>query len=262
VQQKGGGFPLGGNGAINTQSTAWGVEGLLAAGANPAEFKRGGASAYEYLEANQVGDGHYRYSSGSDQTPVWVTAEVLVAAARKHLPLEAVPRAPRPKQTTPTPVPSPTPDTPLTPLPEEGSVTPVPLPTLPAEGGAAATSPSGGQGGTGGKPKRGKGGAASPGGIGAGPGGTASTPPIEATPGGVIPEDGSTLEPKNGEALSTGVPAGGSDSGSGSGSSASVIGSIVAGFLAGGILFGIGYGPYKRWQETRRVRPTPPPRRT
>ena len=42
TQQPGGGWRLGGNGALNTQSTAWAVEGLLAAGANPAQFRRGG----------------------------------------------------------------------------------------------------------------------------------------------------------------------------------------------------------------------------
>ena len=93
VQQPGGGYRLGGNGALNTQSTAWAVEGLLAAGADPAQFKRGGKSAYEYLEDNQASDGHYRYSSKSDQTPVWVTGQVLVAASKKYLPLEAVPAA-------------------------------------------------------------------------------------------------------------------------------------------------------------------------
>ena len=94
VQQPGGGWRLGGNGALNTQSTAWAVEGLLAAGANPADFKRGGKSALEYLEGNQDADGHYRYSSKSDQSPVWVTGQVLVAAAKKYLPLEAPARAP------------------------------------------------------------------------------------------------------------------------------------------------------------------------
>ena len=95
VQQQGGGFRLGGNGALNTQSTSRAIQGLLAAGANPADFKRGGKSAYDYIEENQAGDGHYRYSSKSDQTPIWVTGDVLVAAAKQHLPLAAVPRAPQ-----------------------------------------------------------------------------------------------------------------------------------------------------------------------
>ncbi len=92
-QQVGGGFRLGGNGVLNTQSSAWAVQGLLAAGVDPAQVKRGGKSAYEYLEGNQASDGHYRYSAKSDQTPVWVTGEVLVATSHKYLPLEPPPRA-------------------------------------------------------------------------------------------------------------------------------------------------------------------------
>ncbi|MFN8163734.1 MAG: prenyltransferase/squalene oxidase repeat-containing protein [Solirubrobacterales bacterium] len=76
AQRKGGGFPLGGkNGPVNTQSTAWAVEGILAAGGNPASFRRGGASALDYLSEHQESDGHYRYSGASDQPPVWAAAE-------------------------------------------------------------------------------------------------------------------------------------------------------------------------------------------
>jgi Squalene-hopene cyclase C-terminal domain/Prenyltransferase and squalene oxidase repeat len=239
VQQPGGGYRLGGNGALNTQSTARAIDGLLAAGANPADFKRGGKSAYEYLEDNQAGDGHYRYSAKSNQTPIWVTADVLVAAAKQHLPLAAVPRAPQPQKTTPTPAPSPEP-LPL-PLPEAGGITPAPTPVLPGEGASSGKFQGGGKNG---KPKNGQGGArgAGPGGIGPGPGGAPGAPG-EAEE--VIPETGSTLEPKNGESFSTGAPA--ADSGSGG----SVLGSIIAGLIVGGILFGIGYGPYRRWRATR-----------
>jgi energy-coupling factor transport system substrate-specific component len=255
VQQPGGGYRLGGNGALNTQSTARAIEGLLAVGANPTEFKRGGKSAYEYLEDNQAGDGHYRYSAKSDQTPIWVTAEALVAAAKQHLPLAAVPRAPQPQETTPTPVPGPEP-LPL-PLPEAGGITPAPtpVPVLPGEGAASGKSQTGGKGG---QPKKRQGGGpgAGPGGIGAAPGG-----PSEAE--GAIPETGSTLEPQNGESFSTGEPA--ADSGSDSGGGGSVLGSIIAGLIAGGILFAIGYGPYRRWQSTHSAGPaagpptSPPP---
>jgi energy-coupling factor transport system substrate-specific component len=243
VQQQGGGFRLGGNGALNTQSTAWAVEGLLAAGADPADFKRGGKSAYEYLEGNQAGDGHYRYSAQSDQTPVWVTGDVLVAASRQHLPLAAVPRAPRP---TPVPSPSQTPESaPLpTPLPGAGGVTPTPTPVPELHAGT---------GGESGKSKSGRGaktkqGGAATGGVAPGAAGP-GTPPIESEEG-AIPETGSPLEPENGESLSTGEPAEGSDSGGGS-----VLGSIIAGLIAGGILFGVGYGPYRRWQATHRGGP-------
>ncbi len=246
AQQKGGGFRLGGNGALNTQSTAWAIEGLLAAGADPAQFKKGGKSAYDYLEDNQSGDGHYRYSSRSDQSPVWVTGEVLVAASHEHLPLAAPPRAPQPRKATPKPTPTPEP----LPLPEEGGVTPVPSPTpeFPAEAAPPPTKSN--HGGTSGKGKTRKG--AGPGGVGASPGAPPSEPPAES----VIPEGGSTIEPESGEATTVGVPADESSSTSGG----SVLGSIVAGLIAGGLLFGIGYGPYRRWRVTRARRaPSGPP---
>jgi energy-coupling factor transport system substrate-specific component len=252
VQQPGGGYRLGGNGALNTQSTAWAVEGLLAAGANPAEFKRGGKSALEYLEDNQAGDGHYRYSSKSDQTPVWVTGQVLVAVAKKHLPLEAPPRAPKPKVPTPTPTPTPTPVEPL-PLPEGGGVTPLPTPTpeFPAVPEAGSSGPKAQHGGGSRNGKQG-----GTGGVGPTTGGT---PPSEA-PGigenGALPEDTSPIEPANGESFSTGVPAEGSDSDSASGGS--VLGSILAGLIVGGILFAIGFGPYRRWKATH-PKGAPPP---
>ena len=54
AQRPGGGFPLGGNGAVNTQSTAWAIQGILAAGGDPGAFRRGGKSAPEYLAAQQA----------------------------------------------------------------------------------------------------------------------------------------------------------------------------------------------------------------
>src|SRR4029077_16714886 len=46
----------------------------------------------DYLAARQAGDGHYRYSESSDQTPVWGTRHVLVAVAGKSLPIAPPPR--------------------------------------------------------------------------------------------------------------------------------------------------------------------------
>ena len=240
AQQPGGGFRLGGNGALNTQSSAWAIEGLLAAGANPAQFEKGGKSAYEYLEDNQAADGHYRYSSKSDQTPVWVTAEVLVAASKRYLPLAAVPVAPT---STPTPAPSPTPEPLPLPLPAEaGGVTPPPSPT--PEFPESASSGQSNHGSKGGKGKQGKG---TPGGVSAGEAISPATP-VEGT--GAIPEGASPIEPEgaeNGEGFITGTPVDESDD---SGSGGSVLGSIVAGLVVGGILFALGYGPYRRWQAT------------
>jgi prenyltransferase beta subunit len=72
----------------NAQSTAYAIQGLLAAGA------RGNASsrARAYLVGLQRRDGSVAYSSTSSQTPVWVTAQALMALEGKPLPLAAVPR--------------------------------------------------------------------------------------------------------------------------------------------------------------------------
>jgi energy-coupling factor transport system substrate-specific component len=89
--QKGdGGWTLAG-GVVNSQSTAWAIQGLVAAHGSGSAISKG----LSYLARRQAGDGHYAYSAGSDQTPVWVTAQALSAVARKPLPLRTVPRAPR-----------------------------------------------------------------------------------------------------------------------------------------------------------------------
>jgi energy-coupling factor transport system substrate-specific component len=262
VQQKGGGYRLGGNGALNTQSTAWAVEGLLAAGADPAQFKRGGKSAYEYLEDNQAGDGHYRYSSKSDQTPVWVTGQVLVAASEKHLPLEAAPRTPQPKK-TPTPTPTPAPEPFPLPEPDTGGAAPTPTPTpvFPARGAHAAESQGGKNGGGSGKGRQG--GGAKTGGVAPSPGeGGGGDGAGGGETGGVSP--GATGEPVptpieegTGENFSTGVPKE-AQTESDSGSGGSVIGSIVAGLLVGCVLFALGYFLYRRLRKRRAPGETPP----
>lgn len=100
-QRSSGGFALGSAGGVNSQSTAWAVQGMIAVGADPAKAGPGGASALDYLAARQAGDGHYRYSESSDQTPVWVTGQVLVAVAGEALPVAVPPREPKPKSTVP-----------------------------------------------------------------------------------------------------------------------------------------------------------------
>jgi Prenyltransferase and squalene oxidase repeat len=92
-QNRDGGFPSQPGGESNAQSTAWAVQGLLAAGVNPSSLHRGGAiSPTAYLRTLIVGDGHVRYSRTSDQTPVWVTAQALMAIERRPLPLAPVGR--------------------------------------------------------------------------------------------------------------------------------------------------------------------------
>jgi energy-coupling factor transport system substrate-specific component len=87
-QSSGGGFAAAG-GTPNAQSTALAALGLIAAGVSPSSV-RNGASPLDYLASVRAPDGHFRYSASSDQTPVWVTGQALVAARRKAFPLAPV----------------------------------------------------------------------------------------------------------------------------------------------------------------------------
>jgi energy-coupling factor transport system substrate-specific component len=98
AQRPGGGFPLAG-GAVNSQSTAWAVQGLVAARTDPGSVRHGG-TPLAYLRARRAADGHYRYSAGSDTTPAWVTGQALLAVNRKAFPLAAVARSPSPTAST------------------------------------------------------------------------------------------------------------------------------------------------------------------
>jgi hypothetical protein len=72
----------------NAQSTAYAVQGLVAVGAGGGSLSR----ALGYLRRLQRADGSVAYSSASNQTPVWVTAQALMALERRPLPIAAVPR--------------------------------------------------------------------------------------------------------------------------------------------------------------------------
>jgi hypothetical protein len=86
-QDADGGFASLPGAGSNAQSTAFAVQGLLAAGVDPSSVRRRGASPLDYLRSLIATDGHVRYSRGTDQTPVWVTAEALMALDGKALPL-------------------------------------------------------------------------------------------------------------------------------------------------------------------------------
>jgi energy-coupling factor transport system substrate-specific component len=87
-QNPDGGFALQPPGRSNSQSTAFAVQALLAAGREPERLHRGGArSPLAYLRSLQAADGSIRYSRTSAQTPVWVTSQALAALARRPLPL-------------------------------------------------------------------------------------------------------------------------------------------------------------------------------
>jgi len=143
-QRQSGGFVTGASGAVNSQSTAWAVQGMLAVGADP-------GAALDYLVARQAADGHYRYSSSSDQTPVWVTGQVLAAVAGKPFPIAAPPREPEPEAkvgggaavpgTVTPPEASPAP-APVAPPEGEGSAPGGSIPTIPPAPGGSITPPS------------------------------------------------------------------------------------------------------------------------
>ncbi len=135
-QRPNGGFALGAGGGVNAQSTAWAVQGMIAVGADPAKVSDAGSSALDYLTARQAADGHYRYSESSDQTPVWVTGQVLVAVSGDSLPIEPPPRQPTPTTVSPSKA-APAPPVGGTSPPEEFESVP-PASGAPSSGGSGA----------------------------------------------------------------------------------------------------------------------------
>src|SRR3954452_24516270 len=95
IQDRDGGFALGGGSLSNAQSTAWAIQGLVAAGVSPSGIREHRHSPLDYLAKRQRGYGHYAYSSSSDQTPVWVTGQALAAVKREAFPVRPVPRPAR-----------------------------------------------------------------------------------------------------------------------------------------------------------------------
>jgi len=83
-----GGFGMFKGRPSNAQSTAYAVQGLIAASAGGAAASR----ARGYLVRLQRRDGSIAYSSSSTQTPVWVTAQALMALQGKALPIATVAR--------------------------------------------------------------------------------------------------------------------------------------------------------------------------
>ncbi len=240
AQQKGGGFPLGGNGTVNTMSTAWAIQGILAAGGNPDSFRRGSVSAPEYLARNQREDGSYRYanpdqtaSEVANQTPVWVTGQVLVAAAGKYYPVAPPPRAPKPKQPKASSSSS-----------DAGGVSPS-LDLPPSSSGSVPPSASdlkrffeGASGAPAGKPSS-SGGSADAG---------AGTHPKAPATGGAVPEGDLGAVPGPAGAQASGEPAAAtSESDSGS----SIAGAVLLGLLAGCVLFGAGLAGRRGWMRWR-----------
>jgi energy-coupling factor transport system substrate-specific component len=88
AQNRDGGFPQQPGGESNAQSTAWAVQGLIAAHRNPGSVRRRGSrSALGYLESLLSPGGSIRYSRTGAQTPVWVTSQALIALSGKTFPV-------------------------------------------------------------------------------------------------------------------------------------------------------------------------------
>ena len=81
LQNRDGGFELTAGRGSDAQSTAWAIQAFVAARRTP------GRPAFRYLGRLQRRDGSYRYSRRYGVTPVWVTAQVLPALARRPFPL-------------------------------------------------------------------------------------------------------------------------------------------------------------------------------
>ncbi|MBA2615871.1 MAG: hypothetical protein H0U90_08895 [Actinobacteria bacterium] len=81
LQNADGGFELTSGRGSDAQSTAWAIQAFAAAG-QPA-----GGAAFRYLGRLQRANGSFRYSAAYGVTPVWVTAQVLPALARRPFPL-------------------------------------------------------------------------------------------------------------------------------------------------------------------------------
>jgi energy-coupling factor transport system substrate-specific component len=177
-QRPNGGFALGGGGSVNSQSTAWAVQGMLAVGADPG-LAEGGESALDYLEARQDADGHYRYSSSSDQTPVWVTAQALSATAGQAFPVAPVARQVQPSQPSAGSAPT-TPTPPASTVPPAAAGTPGELLESLGQGSGAVPSP---------------GAASPPPTIPSTPGGSTQATPPDTSPQGLVPESTAATPP-------------------------------------------------------------------
>ena len=86
-QHDDGGYALAAGSPTNAQSTAFAALALEAAEVRVERVRRHGRSPLDYLRALQAPDGSIAYARGSHQTPVWVTAQALLALGHHPLPV-------------------------------------------------------------------------------------------------------------------------------------------------------------------------------
>ncbi|MGN6187740.1 MAG: prenyltransferase/squalene oxidase repeat-containing protein [Conexibacter sp.] len=88
LQNPDGGMPQQRGGSSNAQSTAWAIQGLVAARVRLASVHRDGArTPLAYVRSLVGANGAVRYSRTSTQSPVWVTAYAVLAFAKRPLPV-------------------------------------------------------------------------------------------------------------------------------------------------------------------------------
>jgi Prenyltransferase and squalene oxidase repeat len=96
LQNADGGLPQQRGGSSNAQSTAWAIQGLVAARVPLGGVHRNGApTPLAYLRSLIGANGAVRYSRTSTQSPVWVTSYVVLALAKRTLPVAPLRRSGR-----------------------------------------------------------------------------------------------------------------------------------------------------------------------
>jgi hypothetical protein len=81
LQNRDGGFELTPGRGSDAPSTAWAIQAFVSAKQAP------GKKAFRYLRGLQRGDGSFRYSRQYVSAPLWTTAQVVAALARRPFPL-------------------------------------------------------------------------------------------------------------------------------------------------------------------------------
>ncbi|MDK2990509.1 MAG: hypothetical protein PWR16_2038 [Methanoculleus sp.] len=102
MQQEDGGFHYGGTSAANAASDAWVIQGIVAAGDNPAGWRAGETSVVDHLTGLRNADGSFRYTTYVTDSPCRMTASAIPALLGRPYPILPSQRVQLPSA-TPTP---------------------------------------------------------------------------------------------------------------------------------------------------------------
>ena len=102
MQQEDGGFHYGGTSATNSASDSWVIQGIVAAGGNPAEWRADKTSVVDHLIGLQNPDGSFRYTAYVTDNPCGMTASAIPALLGRPYPILPSPTVHSPSA-TPTP---------------------------------------------------------------------------------------------------------------------------------------------------------------